>query len=95
MEPTDATVDEMLDELVEMIHLSALSDDDRTMWFSSIVRMSDEELAMLWFALKDSPVSLGDMTSMIRKKMEAIATMNQTAWDETMQKEKEALSALL
>lgn len=92
IEPSEA---DMLEEIVPRIQTSSLSEEDRKILFNALITMPLPLLDALSVILKDSSMTLEDLTHDIKDKARAISQNDQEAWDAVLRNERTALDALV
>ena len=95
MDTKDPSEADILEEIVPRIQTSSLSEEDRTIWFTALVTMPLPLLDALSVILKDSSMTLEDLTRGIKDKARAISQKDQEAWEDGVRNERTALNALV
>ena len=83
-----------LEEIIAFIQNSSLSDEDKNVWIKSLKNATPEIAISLLSYFQDFPDKVQWATDMFKRKVQALKTKDENAWNQILAEEEQELAQL-
>jgi len=81
-----------LNDLIELIQNSSLSEDDKNLWFNAVKDTPSRFWEALIYGLADTPETMNEVTSLLKQKIKAIEAGDEAMWETIIGQEEKELT---